>query len=775
MTATAERFSSLSHWGAFTAVVQGGRLVACEPFDRDSAPSPILRSMPGMVHSDLRIRRPAVRKGWLDARHRGDRSARGREPFVEVDWEQALDLVAEELARVRSAQGPEAVFGGSYGWSSAGRLHHARTLTHRFLHAGGGCTGQAGNYSWGAAQFLLPHVIGTHAPVTGRVTDWNSLLAHTGLFIAFGGLPLRNLQVTSGGAGVHSTQAWFARARASAIRFVVISPTRGDLPEGIDAEWIGIRPNTDAAMMLGMAHTLLQEGLHDREFLHRCCAGFEAFADYLLGRQDGQPKDADWAASVCGVDASKIRELARRASAQRTMLNCTWSLQRAHRGEQPYWASIALACMIGQIGQPGGGFSFGHGSINGVGTPRQDLAAPEMAAGANPARSVIPVARFADMLLQPGASYVFNGGEHVYPDIRMVYWAGGNPFHHHQDLNRLQRAWARPETVVVHESWWTPTARRADIVLPATTTLERNDIGGSSRDRFVIAMQRALPPQWQSRNDFDIYRALARRAGCEQAFTEGRDESQWLRHIYRNMSADWGAGGFDAPAFDAFWAAGHVELPEPDAPFVLMAEFRADPVAHPLRTPSGRIELFSERIAGFRYPDCPGHPAWIPPAEWLGAPAAARWPLHLISSQPADKLHSQLDAGEVSLEAKVQQRQALRMHPEDAARRGIRAGMLVKVFNDRGSCLAGALLDADLLPGVAVLATGAWFDPADDGLERHGNPNVLTADRGTSSLTQAASPLSTLVEIACWSGEAPPVRAFDLPQFLSPAAAAAPA
>ena len=197
------------------------------------------------------------------------------------------------------------------------------------------------------------------------------------------------------------------------------------------------------------------------------------------------------------------------------MITCAWSLQRAHHGEQPYWAAIVLAAMLGGIGLPGGGFAFGHGSTNGIGVPRIDVPGPELPLPLNPARTVIPVARIADMLLDPGARYAFNGRQYTYPDIKLIYWAGGNPFHHHQDLNRLARAWQKPETVVVHDSWWTPTARHADIVLPATTTLERNDVGGSSRDPFILAMHRAIDPVGEARNDFDIFRALAQRLGYE--------------------------------------------------------------------------------------------------------------------------------------------------------------------------------------------------------------------------------------------------------------------
>lgn len=723
--------------------------------------------MPEMAHSPLRIKRPAVRSGWLKRREGSDRFARGSDSFVEVGWDEVLSLIATEITRVRTERGPDGLFGGSYGWSSAGRLHHARTLVQRFLNAGGGCVLQAGNYSWGAAQFLLPHVIGSYQAVTGRVTDWRNVIANTGLFIAFGGLPLRNLQVSSGGAAVHASSEFIEQAGQSSIRFVVISPTKADVPEPLRARarWIPIRPNTDSAMMLAMAHTLLAESLFDAPFLASHCIGFERFAAYLRGDTDGQAKTTVWAESITGVPAELIATLAREAAACRTMINCTWSLQRAHRGEQPYWASIALAAMLGQIGLPGGGFAFGHGSINGAGTPRRDLPIPEMPVLGHPKSQSIPVARLADMLLDPRGRYEFNGRSREYPDVDLVYWAGGNPFHHHQDLNRLVRAWAKPATVVVHDSWWTPVAKRADIVLPATISLERNDIGASSRDRFVLAMKQALNPFALSRNDFDIFRELASRLGFEQVFTEGRDECGWLRYLYESAAFASEKLGQPWPNFDVFWESGLLEFPEPERSHVLLQSFRTDPVKYPLGTPSGRIEIFSEVIAAMGYRDMPAHPAWLPPEEWLGAPLAARFPLHLITSQPPDKLHSQLDAGEVSRSGKVKGRQVVSISPADAKSRQIMETDLVCVFNGRGQCLAAAHIDDELSPGVLVLPTGAWFDPDGESLERHGNPNVLTNDIGTSPLTQGCSAMSALVEVALWRGPIPVVQAFTPPDL----------
>lgn len=762
-----KRYPSLSHWGAFTAVVRNEKLIACEPFAFDPAPSAILDSMPDSIHSSLRVARPAVRQGWLQKRESSDRSQRGHEPFVEVSWDTALALVAHEISRVRDRHGHDAIFGGSYGWSSAGRLHHARTLTHRFLNSGGGFTNQVGNYSWGTAQFILPHVIGTYAPMTGLVTDWNSVAENTRLLIAFGGFPLRNTQITSGGAGEHSTRKWLRHARDQGVRFVVVSPQRSDIPADIDADWIPIRPNTDVAMMLAMIHTLINAGQHDKQFLDTHCVGFDRLANYVQGKTDGQVKDCAWAEKICAVPADTIRTLALQAARVRSLTTCAWSLQRAHHGEQPYWACIAWAAALGQIGLPGGGFAFGHASMNGVGNPRPPLPAPEMPAGHNPAGRAIPVARFTDMLLAPGQAFEFNGQTDTYPDIALIYWSGGNPFHHQQDLNRLVRAWQKPDTVIVHENWWTSAARRADIVLPATVPLERNDIGGSSRDRFVIAMKQALRPWKQSRNDFDIYRELAARAGHEQAFTEGLDEMGWIRRIYSTMAGQWQEAGYGTPSIDAFWEQGYLEVPAPDEHFVLFQGFRDDPHAHPLATPSGKIELYSETIAGFNYQDCPPHPHWLPPAEWLGAPAARQWPLHLLSFQPPDKLHSQMDAGKTSMANKPGGRAQLFMNTGDAEKRSIRHHDAVRIFNGRGHCLATVVITPDVMPGVVAMPTGAWFDPQDDGLERHGNPNVLTLDVGTSRLSQGPSSQTTLVEVELWPGaDEPAVQVFEGPTLL---------
>ena len=760
------RVPTASHWGAYRALVRNGAIIGVEPFASDREPSSLIAGLPGILGDKSRIREPHVRAGYL-AHGPQSRGRRGAEPFVPVAWETALDLVAAELRRVKETHGNAAIFGGSYGWASAGRLHNARYLLQRFLNCYGGFTTQVTNYSFAAAMVIVPHIVGSMAPVAGFHTTWRAMRGNTKLFVAFGGVPLKNGQIDHGGVADHNLKDELRALKASGCEFVLISPLREDAADFLGAEWIAARPSTDAAIMLGLAHTLVAEGLADRGFLDRYCTGFDRFLPYLMGETDGVAKDADWAARIAGLSPETIRALARRMAQSRTMISASWSVQRTDHGEQPYWLAITLAAMLGQIGLPGAGFGFGYGAVNGYGNPRRKAPAPAVPIGHNAVKSFIPVARIADLLLHPGEKFDFNGESHTYPDIRLVYWCGGNPFHHHQDLNRLVAAWQRPETVIVHEPFWTPLARHADIVLPATTSLERNDISCSDFDRFILAMKQAVAPHDAARNDYDILAALAFRLGVREAFTEGRSEMDWLRHIYDVARQRASAEGTEMPSFDGFWEAGHFEAPVGEEEHTLFADFRADPVAHALKTPSGKIEIYSATIAGFGYDDCPGHPAWLEPAEWLGGATAARFPLHLISNQPMHRLHSQLDNAAQSRAAKISGREPVLINPTDAAARGIADGDIVRLYNDRGACLAGAVLSAALRPGVVRLATGAWFDPAEPGrpgaLDKHGNPNMLTLDKGTSRLAQGPIAQSALIEVERYAEPAPAITAFAPP------------
>ncbi len=485
----AERPANLNqaHWGVFEPVLRDGRVVGVRPFAHDPDPSPIIHSIADGLNHPIRVMQPAVRRGWLEDGPGGRRDTRGGDPFIPVSWDRAIELVSGELRRVIDTHGNAAIYAGSYGWASAGRFHHAQSQLKRFLATLGGFVNSVDNYSNAAGSVLTRRVLGSKQAIDGPHTSWGSIARNAELLVLFGGVPTRNTQVTSGGVGEHRTKGWLLAAKEAGAQFVNISPIRDDAAKALDAEWLPARPGSDTALVMALTHTLVAEQLHDADFLARCCIGFETYRAYLFGQEDGIVKDAAWAAPLCELSADAIRALARRMAKQRTFIIMNWSLQRSDHGEQPYWATIALAAALGQIGTPGGGFAFGLGSMEGMAGQRRFAPRPTFPIGQNKVGAFIPVARVSDMLLHPGEPFQYDGKDLIYPDIKLVYWCGGNPFHHHQDLNRLVRAFRKPETVIVHEPWWTATARHADIVLPSTTTLERNDIGSSSYDRFIIA------------------------------------------------------------------------------------------------------------------------------------------------------------------------------------------------------------------------------------------------------------------------------------------------
>ena len=284
MTDRTEAIPTGAHWGIYDVLVEDGRVVGARPWKEDPDPTPLHQALPEMVDHPVRVTRPMVRAGYHNAGPGSDTAGRGAEPFVPTSWERALDLVAGELDRVKHAHGNTAIYAGSYGWASSGKLHHPRTLIRRLLNLHGGATDHVGNYSCGAALAIVPHILGTAAPVGMQATEWRNIAAHTRLIVSFGGMAPKNLQISFGGPGPHRGRGWMARLGAAGVEAVSISPLRDDTVEALDARWLPIRPNSDTALMLGLAHTLLAEDLHDRAFLARYCTGFERFAAYLDGR-----------------------------------------------------------------------------------------------------------------------------------------------------------------------------------------------------------------------------------------------------------------------------------------------------------------------------------------------------------------------------------------------------------------------------------------------------------------------------------------------------------
>lgn len=753
-----------SHWGIGIVQTNGDRITDVEGHPADPDPSLLNKNIPGGLNGRARILKPAVRSGWLDGR----KGERGRDAFVEVGWDEVLDLIASELTRVRGEYGNEAIFGGSYGWASAGRFHHAQSQLKRFLSTIGGFVRSEGNYSYNAALVALPHFVGgSFREHVVEATRWPVIAEHSDLVVLFGGLAMRNLQICDGGASKHRMADNLKLCVEKGVRFVNLSPLRTDVDASLSAEWLAPRPGSDMAIMLALAHTLVEERLHDQEFLDRYTVGANSFIDYLDGATDGTPKSAEWAAAISGLDAGRIRALAREMAAKRTMIACAAGLQRADWGEQTLWACVSLAAMLGQIGLPGGGYTVGYAVNAHVGNVARPFRWGLLPQGPNPVPAFIPVAMISEMLLNPGATFRYNGQTLTLPDCRLVWWAGGNPFHHHQDLNRLRKAFQVPETVIVNEINWTATARHADIAIPVAAPQERTDFGGGQTDNILVPMPKAIEPPGQARVEYEIYADLARRLDVEQEFTEGRDEEAWLRKLWSDTRKAADDHGTPLPDWDAFIGGDIIELPDPSPAQVFLSEFRTDPLECPRATPSGRIELFSESIAGFGLGECKGHATWNVPRD-LSSPSAGKYPLALVSGQPGTRLHSQYDNGALSMEGKIGGREPVLINPADATERRISDGDIVELFNDRGRCLAGARVTSDIAQGVVFLWTGAWYDPdfeAPDHRDRHGNPNVLTHDLRTSEFSQSPAAHSALVDIRRFDETPPPVRAHEPPRF----------
>ena len=737
-----------SHWGAFEAVIENGKLVSTNSFKHDLNPNNISKLIPKAVYHKTRIKRPSIRKGWLQDPEGRSRHLRGNDDFHEVPWDEAVEIASNEIKRIKDKYGNSSIYGGSYGWSSAGKFHHAQTQLQRFLNSIGGYVGAFGSYSTAAAQVIIPHVLGMNflQLIFNYQNTWPTIQENTKNILMFGGINPNNSKVSMGGSTRHENDAWFKKFIDKNINLINISPQKADAPRG--SSWLPIVPGTDTAFMLGIAYELESKDLADRNFLKNYTVGYEKFKLYLTGKKDGQLKNAEWAENICGISADTIRSIAVKISQERTLITVAWSLQRAQNGEQPYWMATTLAAMLGQIGLPGGGIGFGYGAIGGVGNPIKNFGGLSFPKGKNPISDFIPVARIAEMLNSPRSNYEFNGEERVYPDIKLIYWCGGNPFHHHQDLNSFHKAWQKPDTIIVNEPWWTSTAKRADIVFPATTSYEREDIGkANGGDNYIFHMPKLIEPVGESKNDYTIFSELSQKLGFHKEFTEGRNDDEWIEYLYNEFQVFMEKSGIQCPSLDELKDKSWITLPVAGKEFASkpFQEFRKNPEESPLQTPSGKIEIFSEKIDSFGYSECPGHPIWIEPDEWLGSNLTENFPYHLVSPQPNDKLHSQLECAIADIPN--ERPTPIMINQEDAKELNVKSGNIVRIYNMRGSCLARAQISDEIKKGVMSLPTGAWFDTDEDGIEQQGNPNALTFDKGTSRLGQGPSAHTTLVNI----------------------------
>ncbi len=717
-----------SHWGAFRAQIYGGKVQAIKPLETDKHPTEMLNGIKGIIYSPSRVRYPMVRLDWLK-KHKYSAETRGNNRFIRVTWDEAIDLFYRELERVQKQYGPWALHAGQTGWNQTGAFHNCTAMMQRAVGMHGNYITKVGDYSTGAGQTIMPYVLGS-TEVYAQGTSWTEILEHSDNIILWANDPVKNLQV-GWNCETHQSFGYLDQLKEKIakgeVNVVSVDPVKNKTQRFLQNDHLYINPQTDVVFMLAVAHVLYTEGLYDKKFINTYCLGFDDFIQYVLGNtKDKIERTPEWAAKICGVTPESIRDFARMLVKGRTQLLFGWCIQRQEHGEQPYWMGAVLAAMIGQIGLPGGGISYGH-HYSGIGVPSTGFAGPggfprNLDQGAKPKwdnndfngySRTIPVARWIDAILEPGKKINHNGNTVTLPGFKMMVISGNNPWHHHQDRNKMKRAFQKLETVVTIDFNWTATCRFSDIVLPACTQWERNDIDsyGSYSGKGLIAMHRLVDPMFQSRTDFEIMTELTRRFGRHEEFTRGMDEMEWVRSLYNDCKKA-NEGKFEMPEFDEFWEQSVLEFGE-GKPWVRHADFRKDPEINALGTPSGFIEITSRKIGRYGYEHCQEHPMWFEKTERShGGPGSDKYPFWLQSCHPDKRLHSQMCESEAFRATyAVQGREPVYINPMDAKAKGIKAGDLVRVFNGRGQLLAGAVLSDSYPRGVIRIEEGAWYGP----------------------------------------------------------------
>ena len=744
-----------THFGTVLATVKHGKMVSTVPHPALEFDSDMMHSLADYVNTPNRIKTPCVRKSFLEGRKQPE--LRGAEEFIAVSWQTALDLAAEKLEEAKKTWGNESIFRTSFaGWSHGGVIHRPNNLQGRFLGLFGGFTDTISDYSAGASSQLLPYVLGS-MEVYSKQTSPEVIAANTKTIVLWGMDPIKSFLIDYDVPDFIKIR-WYRRYKKLGIKFICVDPVYNDTAKELNAEWIPVRPGTDTAMILGMCHYLYTNKKYSKSFIDKYTVGFDIFAKYLLGKEDGKPKTIEWASEICGISAKRLIALTETLKSDRTLIGSLYGPQRIEHGEQFHWGLITLASMLGNIGKPGSGVNFGGGFLGIAGKIPRSI--PQ---GRNPARTIIPASRMGEMLMHPGRTIDFNGTKITYPDIKLIYNMGANVMTHHQDINALLTGLRKVETMITHEIVWTPWAKHSDIVFPVTTTFEKDDIGFSfvNNVTYLWALKKAIEPMYDAKDDYWVLTQLAKRLGFENKFTTGKSGMEWVKWSYEGT-------GNKVP-FSRFWDVGYIKLTQSkeDKTYVRFDDFIKNPKSNPLFTPSGKIEIHSEKISSYGYADCAGHPTWYEPKEWLGGSRARKHKFHLLSLHPKDRLHSQMDNLPLTKKYKVNGREPVVIHPLDAKLLGIKNGDTVEVFNDRGAIICGAVLSKRVMRNVVRVDEGAWYAPEKPGLLGtrciSGNPNVLTSDKPTSCLAQACTAHSCLVSLRHLTEKVKANTAYDNP------------
>lgn len=777
---------SANKFGAFYVKTIGGRVVDTVPFEGDAMPTALNNALIDHIHNETRVKYPYVRKSFLENPKDSKPELRGQEEFVRVSWEKAIELTAKTLKDAYENHGNEAIWAQLYQWGSLGRVGHARVSARKMLNILGGYVTELGGYSYGGATAILPFITGSIDP-THNPTKWEAILKESKTIVFWGTNPVVSNKIAIG-VPMHDSYRYYdimrKKAKTGELKIYSVDIYKNESARYLDADYVEVVPCTDTAMMIGMCNYLYESGLYDKEFIDKYTVGFDKFKDYFTGATDGVNKNLAWASKICGVKEERLKELAEILVKENSVIVSGYAIQRQDHGEMAYWALITLSAMLGHIGKTGCGFVMNdqmHKNAD------ESYLAPRLRAFSAQINEKylkpqgflekakaheMPNSRLIDALISPGKEIPRAGKTYKLPKIRVIYNANGSTFTRHPDTNRAMEAIKKVEAIITTEPFWTSNAKFSDIVLPVALECERTDIEtANSTNEYMFAIKPLVKPAGESKSDFEISRLICKEWGADEAFTEGKSELEWVKEIYADAAKKAkDEMGYDMPSFEEFWEKGYFhfnKLDESKKYFTNYSDFRADPVKNALKTASGKIEIYSETIAKFNYPNCPPHATWFEPFEWLGD-KNKKYPIAISGAHSAFRLHSQLNNSVLRHFSEISEREPVLISPKTAAERGIKTGDVVRVFNDRGEILCGALVSEYAQDNVAIISEGAWYDPIELGkktLCNHGNINVLTKDAPSSEMSQSNTAHTCLAQIEKFKGELKPIMAFRKPKI----------
>ncbi len=641
-----------------------------------------------VAYAPDRLLNPLIRTG-----------SRGSGDFKEVSWDEALDCVVAGLRKIKRKFGSESILflGGS--GACRGALHNTGSLTKRFLNMFGGYTQTYGNYSSAASDFVTPYLFGTLNIGIDAAT-----LQHSKLIILWGA----NIMDTRFGCEYPTR---IKEAAKNNVPIIVIDPRKSRTANLDHAKWIFIRPGTDTAMMAAVLYELIKNKQVDHPFLEKYCIGFDRVQKYILGTDDNQPKTAQWAEQICGTPADSIKKLADLyGRIEPTALIPGLSIQRNIGGEEAMRMAMVLQAATGNIGKWGGA----SGGCIWDGLPVPECGAMDPAdRSENP---LIPEYCWSDAILE--------GKSGQYPsDIQAIYNVGGNYLSQGSDIKKNMRAFNQVEFSVCHEHFMTPTARYCDVILPATTFLEREDILFPGMN-YLFYSGKAMDPPGNVKDDYDIFCGLSQRLGFLDIYSEEKSAAQWIEQfIAESVITD-----------DSHFKQTGIYSGE-EQTRIGLSDFIGDPVKNPLKTPSGKIELASDDYAKTGFPAMP---------IYRGMADEKEYPLRLVTPHSLHRINSSFSNVQWFRD---RESHALWMNPADANKRGIQKGHKVMVRSPRGEMRISVNITEDIMPGVVCLLQGIWPNLDENGMDQAGATNILTSTVPTEPCMGSRTH-SVLVEVS---------------------------